>query len=126
MHLNGTYELLVLASTDSAQLCRRCWCGALWYVHAQRLQISCSPVEVFISIHHLEGSVTSREMSLIHFGLILVLTVLVWRNGYLTKTLNNIISVPINVSYSLLLCIILIDRHLVGLLMLEKPGQITE
>ncbi|KAJ5751315.1 cytochrome P450 oxidoreductase GliC [Penicillium manginii] len=44
----------------------------------------------------LEESVTSREMSLIHFVLILVLTVLVWRNGYLTKTLNNIISVPIN------------------------------
>jgi hypothetical protein len=65
-------------------------------------------------------------MSLIHFVLILVLTVLVWRNGYLTKTLNNIISLPINVSYSLLLCIMLIDRHLVGLLMLEKPGQITE
>lgn len=65
-------------------------------------------------------------MSLIHVSLILVLTVLVWRNGYLTKTLNTIISAPINVSRLLLLCIMIIDRQLVGLSMLEKPGQIAE
>ncbi|KAJ5789837.1 cytochrome P450 oxidoreductase GliC [Penicillium psychrosexuale] len=35
-------------------------------------------------------------MSLVHVSLILVLTVLVWRNGYLAKTLNTIISAPIN------------------------------
>ncbi|KAJ5245481.1 cytochrome P450 oxidoreductase GliC, partial [Penicillium chrysogenum] len=35
-------------------------------------------------------------MSLIHVSLLLVLAVVVWCNGYLTKTLNTIISAPIN------------------------------
>jgi hypothetical protein len=65
-------------------------------------------------------------MSLIHVSLLLVLAVVVWCNGYLTKTLNTIISAPINVSLLLLLCITIIDSHLVGLSMLEKPGQIAE